>query len=412
MDRRTIAIVCFVLATFGFFLGWQSHIIIMQDSAALEITAETEENVASSKTTLDFTPLLLVWDVLQEHYIDAKTLDVQTLIYGAARGFVEAVNDPYTVFMTPAESAEFQNDLNGDLEGIGVEVTIANQTLVVVNVLKNSPAEEEGLKSGDILYAIDDKLTGDMTFYEALKSIKGKPGTEVKVTVIRENEPEPLNFVITRERIMVPSVDWNMKENGIAYISVNQFSDNTLSQFYDAVSGAILQDPQGVIIDLRSNGGGYLDIAVGMLSEFIEDKQNAVTIERSDPLKNENVYVSGTARMPDLPIVVLINGDSASASEIFAGAIQDYKRGFLIGEQSYGKGSVQEIQSLEDGSSLRLTVARWLTPNGRSINHVGLTPDLTVELTDEDRTAEKDPQLEAAITYLTDLMGNTQSAQE
>lgn len=411
MDRRTIFIVCFALATFSFFLGWQSHIIIVQDSTKQEIAADTNESTAS-KTTLDFTPLLLVWDVLQEHYIDAKTLDAQTLIYGAARGFVEAINDPYTVFMTPSESAEFQNDLNGDLEGIGVEVTIANQTLVVVNVLKNSPAEKEGLKSGDILYAIDDKLTGDMTFYEAIKSIKGKPGTEVKVTVIRENEPEPLNFVITRERITVPSVDWKMEENSIAYISVNQFSDNTLSQFYDAISGVILQDPKAVIIDLRSNGGGYLDIAVGMLSEFIEDKQNAVTIERSDPLNNENVYLSGTARIPDLPMVVLINSDSASASEIFAGAIQDYKRGFLIGEQSYGKGSVQEVQALEDGSSLRLTVARWLTPNGRSINNVGLTPDLVVELTDEDRTAKKDPQLDAAMTYLTELVENSQNTQE
>lgn len=404
MDRRNLFIVCFVLAVFSFFLGWESRTVFLADSVVSDGISYENTDSSTPSGDLDFTPLLLVWHVLEENFIDADHLSGEALIYGAARGFVEAVGDPYTVFMTPDESADFQNDLNGDLEGIGIEVTIANQSLVVVHVLKNSPAEENGLQPNDILYAIDDKIAGDMTFYEAIQAIKGKPGTQVKVTVIREGESDPLDFVITREHISVPSVEWEMQENQIAYIAVNQFSDNTLSQFYDAISDVILNDAQGLIIDLRSNGGGYLDIAVGMLSEFIEDKQKAVTIERRNPLDNETVYVTGAARLPDLPMVVLINGGSASASEIFAGAIQDYKRGFLIGEQSYGKGSVQEVQALEDGSSLRLTVARWLTPDGRSVNEVGLTPDLEVEFTDADKTAGNDPQLTAAITYLTDLV--------
>lgn len=344
-----------------------------------------------------------VWDDLQAKYVNADALKKDKMVYGAIKGMTEALNDPFTVFMTPEETTEFDESLNGELEGIGAELTVKNQALVVVSPLKDSPAKKAGLLPGDIIYKIDGALTSEMSLPDAISKIRGKKGSQVTLTIIRKTQTKALEIKITRDTVNIESVSMEEKGNGIYYISINQFSDNTTQEFNQAVGKVMLKQPKGLVLDLRFNGGGYLLTAVDVLSTVIKGQQKVVEVKERDITKNENLTVTGNPQIPDVPLVVLINKGSASASEIVAGAIQDLKRGIIMGEKSFGKGSVQEVEKLADGSSLRYTIAKWYTPLGRSINEVGIDPDITVELTEKDADAGKDPQLDAAINYLKKL---------
>lgn len=346
-----------------------------------------------------------VWKLVSDLYVDDKALDKQTMIYGSIKGMVSSLNDPYTVFMTPDETKDFDDSLNGTLEGIGAELTVKDQVLVVISPLKNSPAEKAGLLPGDVVYKIDGTITSDMTLFDAITKIRGAKGTKVTLTILRKGKNEPIDIAITRDAVTVDSVNMEDKGNGIFYIAINQFSENTKTEFDDAVHKILLKEPKGVILDLRYNGGGYLDSSVDILSDFLKGKVAAVTIKRRDSKDNETMNVTGNALLGDVPLVVLVNKGSASASEIVAGAIQDHKRGVVMGEQSFGKGSVQEVDKLPDGSSLRITIAKWYTPNDKNISEVGITPDIIVPLTEKDAEAKKDPQLDAAMKYLGGLGG-------
>lgn len=344
-----------------------------------------------------------VWDKLDRSYLEESLLqDDNTLIYGSIKGLVEALDDPYTVFMTPKETEEFEHSLNGDLEGIGAELTVEEGMLTVISPLKDSPAEEAGLLPGDIIFLIDGEIASEMTLFEAIMNIRGEKGTDVTLTIIRDGIDEAFDITMTRDTINEESVYYELLDGDVAYISISQFSDDTTTEFDSAVQQILLDNPKGLIIDLRFNGGGYLDIAVDILSEFLSDNEDAVKIVSRNIDFEETLQVWGNARLPDLPLVVLVNYGSASASEILAGAIQDHKRGLVIGEQTFGKGSVQEVEILEDGSSLRLTIAKWLTPNGRDIEEVGIIPDRTIEFNYQEGD-EYDSQLEEAYNYLLNL---------
>jgi carboxyl-terminal processing protease len=345
-----------------------------------------------------------VWERLETNYLNESAVqNDQNLIYGSIKGLVNALDDPYTVFMTPKETKQFEENLQGSLQGIGAELSVEDGMLIVVSPLKDSPAEKAGLRPGDVIFQIDGDATGEMTLFEAIMNIRGEKGTDVTLTIIREDIDEPFDVTITRDEITIESVTTELLDGNISYVSVNQFSDNTTKEFDEAIQEILIKNPKGVILDLRYNGGGYLDIAVEILSEFISDDKTAVIIQRRNPDDNQTLQVPGNTRLPDIPLVVLVNRGSASASEIVAGAIQDHKRGLVMGEETFGKGSVQEVELLRDGSSLRLTIAKWLTPEGRDIEEAGIVPDRIIELTQEDIENEFDSQLEEARTYLMNL---------
>lgn len=414
MKKSTRLISYFVIFGLVFLSGWEaaSYYLAKNAHAAGGTQQEVPSPVAALSSLLssengdhpaDLSLYWTVWKNVSDLYVDETALDKQKMIYGSIKGMVASLDDPYTVFMTPDETKDFDESLNGTLEGIGAELTVKEQVLVIISPLKNSPAEKAGLLPGDIVYKIDGNITSDMTLFEAITRIRGAKGTKVTLTILRKGKDEPFDVAITRDAVNIESVSMEDKGNGIYSIAINQFSDNTKTEFDNAIQSILLKEPKGIVLDLRYNGGGYLDISVDILSEFLKDKVEAVTIKRRDTQDDETLYVSGNAPLADVPLVVLVNQGSASASEIVAGAVQDHKRGIVMGEQTFGKGSVQEVDKLPDGSSLRITIAKWYTPSGNNISEVGITPDIQVEMTEEDVETKRDPQLEAAVKYLQDL---------
>lgn len=355
------------------------------------------------KEDLNLKTMWMVKDILEKKYIHVENLDGDKLSYGAVKGMVSALDDPYTEFMDPEETNEFNESLNAELEGIGAELTVHNQVLTVVSTVKDSPAQKAGLLSDDVILQIDGEMVADMTLYEAVKKIQGKKGTTVKLTVLRKDKDEPFEMEVVRDKITVESVTSEEVETGIWHVAINQFSDDTKMEFNRTINEIKLKNPKGLILDLRYNGGGYLAGSVDILSAFIRGEKEVVSIEYRDERDNEKMYTSGNAQLPDVPLVVLINRGSASASEIVAAAIQDFKRGLLMGETSYGKGTVQEVDPLPDGSSLRFTIAKWISPNGRNVNDVGIAPDREVLPKDEDYDQKFDRQLDEAVKYLKNL---------
>ena len=383
-----------------FIISFAGGVFFEKRNDVLDSSSIISNGDSDTLPSLDFKNLLKVWKSLDELYVEEDDLDTKELIYGAVKGFVGAVKDPYTVYMTPEETSEFQQSLSGELEGIGALLEMKDDMLTVVTPLKDSPAEKAGVKTGDVIVAINGEDATEMSLYEAVSRIRGEGGTDVTISIFRAGTKEVFDVTITRGTIEIDSITMEKKENGIFLISVNQFSDTTSNEFEEAISKILLDDPNGLIIDLRFNGGGYLDIAVDMLSELLEENLPVVRIERRSAKDNEVMYTSGLNRLTNIPLVVLVNEGSASASEIVAGAIQDHERGAVIGMKTFGKGYVQEIHSYPDGSSLRVTIAHWLTPDGRSINKEGIVPDVTIEITEEDIKADRDPQMEEALRYL------------
>lgn len=344
-----------------------------------------------------------VWDMLDNNYLKNEKLDVNEMTYGAVKGMVESLKDPYTVFMDPKETDEFTQNLKGKLQGIGAELTIKDDEITVVTPVKNSPAERAGILPGDVIYKIGDEYASDMTLFEAIMKIRGTAGTPVTLTIIRPNKKDSFDITIVRENIDIASVTKEDKGDGIVYIGINQFAENTAEEFGDAVADLVSNEPKGLILDLRYNGGGYLEAAVNILSYLLKADLVAVNIkERDGNSSDEMTSENGGKKILKAPLVVLVNDGSASASEIVAGALQDYKRGILMGTQTFGKGTVQSVEYLDDGSSLRMTIAQWFTPEGRAIDKVGITPDLIIE-NPEDQAPGSDKQLDEAINYLKKL---------
>ncbi|MBU0706470.1 S41 family peptidase [Patescibacteria group bacterium] len=390
----------FLLLTFVFMLGWNAGVNHNQIQQGLAPKTTVTSPLGQTET-INMQLFWDAWNILSSNFVDPHALVTENMIFGAIKGMVASVNDPYTNFMTPKENREFQESMQGHLEGIGAELTLRNGMLTVISPLKNSPAQKAGLQPEDIIYEVDGNSTEDMTLEQAVMKIRGEKGSVVTLTVLRKNYSEPIKLRIVRDTININSIDWKMKGD-IAIIEINQFGDNTKQEFSKAISEILLKRPKGVVLDLRYNGGGYLDGAIDITSEFLE-KEKVVTIKKRNPAEDEVIYVNGQARMANIPLAILINKGSASASEIVAGAIQDNNRGIIIGENSFGKGTVQSVENLIGGSSLRVTIAKWFTPNDQNINENGITPDIVVERTIEDIEADRDPQLEKAIEYLESL---------
>jgi len=351
----------------------------------------------SATDTLDFNLYWQVWDSLKSNYVDQNKVTDQSLFYGSLQGMAASLGDPYTVFMNPQDAKDFSDSLAGTFEGIGAEVGVRNETVTVVAPLDGSPAQAAGLMAGDKIYAVDGTPTVGLTLDEVIKKIRGPKDTTVTLTIIRGQE-KPRDIKITRSVIMVKSVQTTMRSDGILVIKVSNFNDDTEGLFKDAVSLAVAKKPKGIILDLRNNPGGYLETAVAMASEWVE--AGPVVAEQFGGNKRQEYFASGQPHLNNIPTVVLVNGGSASASEILAGALRDYKKATLVGETTYGKGSVQTLQDMPGGSSLKVTIAHWLTPAGDFINEKGLTPSVVVKLTEDDVNKNLDPQMDKAVSLL------------
>jgi len=341
-----------------------------------------------------------VWDIIREKYIDKDKITNAQLFYGALSGSVAALNDPYSVFLTPADSEEFNEELSGRFEGIGAEIGMKNDRLTVISPLPDSPAAKAGVRALDKIIAIDGKETTGISLDVAVKSIRGERGSTVVLTIAREGENEFKDISIVRDQIKVESVLWEMKNNNIAYIRLTNFNNDTADSFRQKVNEVLTKSPKGIILDLRNNPGGFLDTAIELAGYWVANGQVVVKEEFNDPELNQDYSSHGQGLLKDYPIVVLVNQASASASEILAGALQDYGLAKTVGMQTFGKGSVQELEKLNDGSSIKITVARWLTPQGRYIDQNGIAPDIEVDLTKEDYDNNRDPQLDKALEIL------------
>jgi carboxyl-terminal processing protease len=354
---------------------------------------------AATSNNVDFKLFWEVWDTLKRDYVNQDVLTEKTLFYGALRGLVSATGDPYSTFMDPQEAKDFENDLSGTFDGIGAEIGFRNDILTIIAPLKDTPAAKAGLRAGDKIYSIDGQSAANLSVDQAVKLIRGPKGTKVTLTIIRNKIDKPLDIIITRETIFVKSVDTSFNEkNKIYTIKISNFNNDTEDLFNQAVQEVLLKKPSGLILDLRNNPGGYLESAVAIASEWIK-KGTIVSEQFADGKKIEHTS-SGSGRLAGLPTVVLVNEGSASASEIVAGALKDDKQAKLIGEKTFGKGSVQVLRQLSDGSVVKVTTAKWLTPLGNYINEKGIEPDLKVELTNDDYNQNKDPQMEAALKAL------------
>ncbi len=397
-------IIYLLICVFGFVLGWQATMQGFLGKSQEPKDQKISELITNKdkKEDIDLNLFWTVWGKIEGQYIKEEMVEEKNMIYGAIRGMVDSLDDPYSIFMTPEETKEFSASLEGRLEGIGAELTIKDKNLIIVTPLRASPAERAGLLPKDIIYKINGELASEMTLFQAVMNIRGKKGTTVTLTIIREGVDNPFDVTIVRESIDIESVTVENLEGDIVYLGVNQFNDKTNDEFGKAISKLILSEPKGVIVDLRFNGGGYLDIAVELLSYLLPTDTEAVLIKEKNK-SDVTMRTNGKPKLLKTPLVVLVNESSASASEIVAGAIQDHQRGIVMGATTFGKGNVQEVDTFFDGSSLRMTIAKWYTPQGRSIEEVGITPDILVEITEEDIENEYDRQKETAIEYLKNL---------
>ncbi len=365
-------------------------------------TRTTSPSVTPTPTVvsseLDYQMMQEVLTLLKKQYY-GEIPDSKTLTYGAIRGLLTTLNDPNTSFIDPQVSAILNEDASGTFEGIGAMVNMRQDGyLEIVSLIPGQPAEAAGVLPGDIILAVGDKSLVGLGLYEAISYIRGPAGTEAVLKIARADEEEPIIITVVRARIEVPLVESKMLENNIAYIRLTDFGANATDSVNRALKELLAQKPKGVIFDLRSNPGGWLDQAVRVSDIFLN--KGLVAIERDSEGNERRFYSYDGDPGEDIPLVVLVNAGSASASEIVAGALQDRKRAVLIGTKTFGKGSVQRPNDLPDGSQLRVTIAHWFTPNNRSIHGNGLDPDIPVQFP-KDTPAGEDPQLQRAIEYFT-----------
>ena len=317
-----------------------------------------------------------VLELVESNYVES--VESQEAIYGAIKGMLEQL-DPHSSFMTPDEFTGFQQSTSGSFGGLGITITMKNDLLTVMNAIEDTPAWKAGIKGGDVIALIDGEPTANMTLDEAVKKMRGKAGTKIKLTIARKGEDKPIDLTLTRAIIKINSVKYDMIDKELGYIRLTQFQENSYKEMVNAVRQLSNQGAKGILLDLRNNGGGLLNEAISIASIFLPINKTVVFTRQRD--KQEQHYKTEAVNYTNrtIPMVVLVNEWSASASEIIAGAMQDYNRAVIVGKSTFGKGSVQSIMPLSDGSAVRLTTSRYYTPNGRSIQGVGIKPDVEVE---------------------------------
>jgi carboxyl-terminal processing protease len=363
---------------------------------------EVEGDVISQKPDLE--EFWNVWELLEEKYATGSTtiqISVEDRLEGAIEGLVNSYGDPYTLYLPPIDSAAFNEGISGNFSGVGMEVGIRDRLVTVISPLKGTPAQLSGILSGDVIIKIDDISTEDMRIDEAVKLIRGEKGTVVNLQIFRAGEQEFIDIPITRDTIDVPTVKTEQIDD-IFIIALYSFNAVAESQMQDALQEYLNSGAMSLVIDVRGNPGGYLQSAVSISSYFLPAGKIIVKEQFGDSSKDDVFRSRGRQIQTFTPesLVVLVDQGSASAAEILAGALQDHEVATVIGQQTYGKGSVQELVELENGSSLKVTIARWLTPNGTSISEGGLTPDIVISLSQANRIAEEDPQKDAAVRFL------------
>jgi carboxyl-terminal processing protease len=356
------------------------------------------------------------WSVILNDYVDKDKIDQNALSSSAIKAMLESIHDPYAAYFDAAEFKTIeQMNVQGIYGGIGAMVTIKDGQVTVIAPIAGTPAEKAGIKPGDKILAIDGNSTQGMSLEEAVLKVQGDPGTKVTLEVLHQGEETPITLVITREEINLPSVYPEIGNvtstpsttpvptvtplpNGIAIITITYFSERTGDEAVSALKDVLASGAKGIVLDLRDNPGGILDSAVAVASQFL--KQGIVLYALDSSGKKETWDVKPGGLATDVPLAVLVNGNSASASEVVAGALQDYGRAPLIGNQTFGKGSINHFRQLSDGSAIYISIGRWFTPNGRQIEGNGLTPDIVVNTTEQDIQQGKDPQLDRAIEYI------------
>ncbi len=392
----------FCIASFagGYLLGVVQDSNVFKDDLQRTIIKSSVNTELSSD--IDFDLFWEVWDAVKTKHVD-QPVDDKDLFYGAIEGITSAVDDPYTTYFSPELAERFNEDISGKFDGIGAEIGVEDSQLQIIAPLANAPAEEAGLRAGDNVISIDETDTYDMSLDEAVNLIRGERGTTVVLTIFREGDTDVQDIPIVRDTIKIPTVEYtttSANNKNIAVITLSHFNSGASADFAEIANQVLRDNPDGLIVDLRNNPGGLLEESITISSHFISD--GVIVSERFSDGSSRPYYTSNIGSFGDsIPVAVLINRGSASASEIVAGALQDYGKATIIGEQSFGKGSVQDYEVFEDNSSLKVTVAHWFTPNGRNIDEEGIQPDIEVVMTAEDYEADLDPQLDRAVEYLT-----------
>ncbi len=379
---------------FGIYLGYKNQ-------PEVEKVFSLSNKISPSETKANFSPFWKVWNILKEKSIYNKDISNQDRVWGATQGLASSLGDPYTIFLPPKENKLFNEEIQGSFSGIGAEIGMKEKILTVIAPLKNTPAWKAGLKAGDKIIKINNVITSNMSIDKAVGLIRGKTGTVVILTIFRKGENKTQDISITRNKIEVPALDTKILKNNIFLIDFYTFSENSDILFRKAISEFIKSGSKKLIIDLRGNPGGYLDSAVNIGSLFIPQGKVIVQESFGKGIKTK-VYRSHGPNLFDksYSFVVLVDGGSASASEILAGALQEQGIATLVGEKTFGKGSVQELIKITNNTSLKVTIAHWLTPNGTLISLKGLKPDVIVPYSVKDFKAGRDPQLEKAIEIL------------
>jgi len=362
----------------GFYSGMTYGVraYVSSDSGEVDISKVLNLYSKSRSSEVDFDQFWEVWDDVKARYVNQPVDDVD-LFYGALEGLVQGLDDPYSMYMPPVEAEEFAKDLSGEFEGIGAEIGIESGQLTIISPLPSSPAEQAGVLPGDKIYAIDGEETFDMTLQQAVQKIRGEGGTTVVLTISHNGFDSIEDVSVVRDTISVPTVDWERRDDGIVYLRVSFFNETTWTEFDKAVRAIMKDRPEGIVLDLRRNPGGFLQTSVDVASEWVE--QGVIAREQHSDGQEDVFRSKGKHRFAGIDTVVLVDGGTASGSEIVAGALQDHGLATLVGVQTFGKGSVQDLQPFSDGSALKLTIARWLTPDSRQINGEGIGPDVIVE---------------------------------
>lgn len=405
---RNIIVVVFLISisfSFGYVYGYNGFVTRVNKLPNVTISRVNPPD----KQDLDFSLFWRVWDTLSNKYYDKTKLMPSQMVYGAIRGMVSALGDPYTIYLPPEENKVVQADLNGSFEGVGIQIGFKGTQLAVIAPLPESPAEKAGVKAGDLIVGIKDSKkaiemsTSGMTLPEAVQLIRGDAGTTVTLTLVRDGVNEPVTVDIVRKSINVPSVAVDYVESPenssdvVAHLRLLKFSGDTPQEWNDKVAEILKkQNLDGIILDVRNNPGGYLDDAITFASDFLEIGDTVVKEEGSGGI-NQEYKVQKLGRLRSEKLVILVNAGSASASEILAGALKDNKRARVIGDKTFGKGTVQEAMTLEGDGGLHVTIAKWLTPNGTWVNGTGLVPDVEVK---DDPNTSTDEQLQKALELL------------
>lgn len=401
----TVVVLGLILVGSGFWLGWTSG-----EKHPQNIVVEGATNIAPSASgtpsAADFSVFWQAWQDLNEYYLNNPSTTNQDKLYGAITGLVGATGDPYTEFFDPKDSTQFQQDITGNFGGIGAELgTNASGSVVVISPLADTPAAKAGLKPEDEIVGVNGSSTEGLGVDDVVNIVRGPVGSTVTLSILRAGWSAPRDFKIVRANINVPTVQFAMKGD-VAVITLNEFTQDADTLFYQALQKAVSSNAQGLVIDLRGDPGGYLEVAVDLAGYFLKPGSQVVK-EVGRAVPTQNYTAQGNGALDAMPMAILIDGGTASAAEILSGALHDNRNIPLVGERSFGKGTVQQLFDLSDGSSLKITVAHWVLPSGRILDHDGLVPDYAVPITDAEVAAGQDPQMDKALEIVKDEIAGT-----